>query len=80
MRTNKDNIFAAGDIVTFPLFLNGDEPSNVQHWQMAHAHGRIAALNMMEQGTEIKSVPFFWTQQFGKSLRYTGLFSIFDLF
>ena len=39
MKTNKENIFAAGDIVTFPLFIAGDEQANVQHWQMAHTHG-----------------------------------------
>ena len=34
--------------------------------------GRIAALNMVGKPTEVKSVPFFWTVQFGKSIRYTG--------
>ena len=27
---------------------------------------------MLNQDVAIKSVPFFWTMQFGKSLRYTG--------
>ena len=39
MKTNKENIFAAGDIVTFPLFIADDQQANVQHWQMAHTHG-----------------------------------------
>ena len=34
--------------------------------------GRTAALNMLNQDVAIRSVPFFWTMQFGKSLRYTG--------
>ena len=41
MKTNKENIFAAGDIVTFPLFLVDNEQANVQHWQMAHTHGNF---------------------------------------
>lgn len=34
--------------------------------------GRICALNIADKKTSIKSVPFFWTALFGKSLRYTG--------
>ncbi|CAH1801502.1 unnamed protein product [Owenia fusiformis] len=72
MRTNKDNVFAGGDIVEFPLFTSGDEPVNIGHYQMAHAHGRTAGLSMMEVDMELRSVPFFWTEQYGKSLRYSG--------
>lgn len=39
MKTNVEGIYAAGDIVEFPLFTAGDQQVNVQHWQMAHAHG-----------------------------------------
>lgn len=39
MKTNQSGVFAAGDIVEFPLFLNSNQQSNVQHWQMAHQHG-----------------------------------------
>lgn len=49
--------------------------SNIQHWQMAHYHGKVVGMNMLAQNDDlkvVKSVPFFWTQQFGKSLRYTG--------
>ncbi|XP_025093063.1 apoptosis-inducing factor 3-like isoform X2 [Pomacea canaliculata] len=72
MKTNQSGVFAAGDIVEFPLFLNSNQQSNVQHWQMAHQHGRIAALNMLNKKVEIHSVPFFWTVMYGKSVRYTG--------
>ena len=46
MKTNKDNIYAAGDIVTFPLFIADDEQANVQHWQMAHTHGKEFTLHV----------------------------------
>ncbi|XP_070204944.1 apoptosis-inducing factor 3-like isoform X2 [Littorina saxatilis] len=72
MKTSAGGVFAAGDIVEFPLFINDDQQSNVQHWQMAHQHGRIAALNMLGKSTAIRSVPYFWTVMYGKSIRYTG--------
>lgn len=72
MQTQVEGVYAGGDIVQFPLFLQDDRLCNVQHWQMAHQHGRIAALNMLEKQVEIRSVPYFWTVMYGKSLRYAG--------
>ncbi|XP_036359117.1 apoptosis-inducing factor 3 isoform X1 [Octopus sinensis] len=72
MQTNVEGIYAAGDITEFPLFLRSNEGSNVQHWQMAHAQGKNAALNMLGKNTKIRSVPCFWTMMFGKSIRYAG--------
>ena len=34
--------------------------------------GRIAGLDIAGKGKEISSVPYFWTVQFGKSIRYAG--------
>jgi len=72
MKSSLEDVYVGGDIVEFPLFLANDALCNIQHWQMAHQHGRIAALNMMDKAEDIRSVPFFWTQMFGKSLRYCG--------
>ncbi|XP_067650688.1 apoptosis-inducing factor 3-like isoform X2 [Haliotis asinina] len=72
LQTNVADVYAAGDIVEFPLFMAGDQQANIQHWQMAHKHGHIAALNMLGKTTEVRSVPYFWTVQYGKSVRYTG--------
>ncbi|XP_052214021.1 apoptosis-inducing factor 3-like isoform X3 [Dreissena polymorpha] len=72
MATSVADVYAAGDIVEFPLFSAGDRNVNVQHWQMAHAHGRTAALSILGRPTPIRSVPFFWTVMYGKSVRYTG--------
>ena len=66
-----DCIYAAGDIAQFPLPLTSDRVS-IGHWQIAHSHGRIAALNMMGKREKFNSIPFFWTVLFGKSLRYCG--------
>lgn len=39
MKTSQANVFAAGDIVQFPLF-TANQNVNIGHWQMAHAHGK----------------------------------------
>ncbi|KAE8635444.1 hypothetical protein XENTR_v10002618 [Xenopus tropicalis] len=78
MQTNIPGVFAAGDVVTFPLAFRNNKKVNVPHWQMAHMQGRIAALNMLAQGTEINTVPYLWTAMFGKSIRYAGHGDGFD--
>lgn len=62
--------------------------TNIQHWQMAHQHGVIAARDIVRStesvdgerrqhandsaSSSVHSVPFFWTVQFGVSIRYSG--------
>ncbi|XP_033905209.3 apoptosis-inducing factor 3-like isoform X2 [Acipenser ruthenus] len=72
MQTGVPGVFAAGDVTSFPLSLRKDKMVNIGHWQLAHAHGRIAALNMLKKQVGINSVPFFWTMLMGKSFRYAG--------
>ncbi|XP_069802371.1 apoptosis-inducing factor 3-like isoform X1 [Dendropsophus ebraccatus] len=72
MRTSVPDVFAAGDVVSFPLAMMDGHRANIGHWQMAHSHGRIAALNMLNKQVPVKSVPFFWTSLLGKSIRYAG--------
>ena len=77
MKTNVDNIYAVGDIAKFPLHLrsfNGPRLVNIGHWQIAKAHGKCAALNIASpESHPLKTVPFFWTVQYGKSIRYAGI-------
>ena len=40
--------------------------------------GRMASLNIMGKERVAHTVPFFWTVQFGLSLRYAGLGSGWD--
>ncbi|KAJ8286042.1 hypothetical protein GJAV_G00033900 [Gymnothorax javanicus] len=78
MQTNTEGVFAGGDVVMFPLSGRSSKKGNVSHWQMAHVQGRVAALNMMGMTTEIKTVPYFWTAMFGKTIRYAGYGEGFD--
>lgn len=68
MRVAQD-LWAAGDIATFPL---NDAPSRIEHWRLAQQHARIAASNMLGGDERYVDVPFFWTFHFGKRLDYLG--------
>jgi NADPH-dependent 2,4-dienoyl-CoA reductase/sulfur reductase-like enzyme/nitrite reductase/ring-hydroxylating ferredoxin subunit len=65
------NVYAAGDIARFPLAATG-QPARIEHWRLAQQHGAVAARNMLGQHVAYTAAPFFWTQQYGKSLRYAG--------
>jgi NADPH-dependent 2,4-dienoyl-CoA reductase/sulfur reductase-like enzyme/nitrite reductase/ring-hydroxylating ferredoxin subunit len=65
------NVYAAGDIARFPLAATG-QPTRIEHWRLAQQHGAVAARNMLGQQAAYTAAPFFWTQQYGKSLRYAG--------
>jgi NADPH-dependent 2,4-dienoyl-CoA reductase/sulfur reductase-like enzyme/nitrite reductase/ring-hydroxylating ferredoxin subunit len=69
-KDNKD-LFAAGDICSFPYVKTGQE-LRVEHWDVAIQQGRVAALNMLDKKVPFNEVPYFWTMVFGKSLRYVG--------
>jgi len=66
-----DNLYIGGDIARYPY---GGMASGirVEHWGMAHFHGKVAAQNMLGKEVKADSVPFFWTTQYGKSIRYCG--------
>ena len=40
------DVYVAGDIARFPLWLAGGAPARIEHWCVAEQQGRIAAKNM----------------------------------
>ena len=47
----------------------------IEHWRVALQHGIVTAgaiLNDDNVNTLEERIPFFWTAQYGKSLRYSG--------
>ena len=68
-------LFAAGDVAAFP---GAHGRVRIEHWRLAQQHGRTAALNMLIDADPtaiphpFDGVPFFWTGQYGVSLRYVG--------
>ncbi|WP_253274319.1 FAD-dependent oxidoreductase [Myxosarcina sp. GI1] len=65
------DVYAAGDIARFPYAATG-EPTRIEHWRLAAQHGRIAALNMLDEKIKFTHVPFFWSGQYDLKLRYAG--------
>lgn len=72
MRTNVPSIFAAGDVVSFPVALLGGKHHQICHWQIAQKHGHVAALNILQKKVELHTVPFFWSKLKTKTIRYAG--------
>jgi len=89
LRSSLPFVFAAGDIAEFPLPLADDKRVSIGHWQMALKMGETAGKNIAINAREdepatpaavaksvvFDSIPFFWTVQYGKSLRYAGFAS-----
>ncbi|MBN2105164.1 FAD-dependent oxidoreductase [bacterium] len=77
LQTHHPEIFAAGDIARIPDPVTG-EPHRFEHWVEAQRQGKHAALSMLGAEDNYNEVPFFWTRQYGQSLKYIGNAPQFD--
>ena len=71
LQTSQPGIYAAGDIAAYSDPFSG-EPVRVEHWAVAERQGEVAAANMLGGSECFDSAPFFWTEQFGLTIRYVG--------
>jgi NADPH-dependent 2,4-dienoyl-CoA reductase/sulfur reductase-like enzyme len=67
LSTSNKDVFAAGDIVTFPYWPSGDR-IRIEHWVVAQDQGSHAAFNMLGKHVPYGRIPFFWTRHYNKSI------------
>jgi 3-phenylpropionate/trans-cinnamate dioxygenase ferredoxin reductase subunit len=73
LETSVPGIYAAGDVAEFDSPLH-DGPAKVEHFEVAIAHGKTAALNMLGRGHEHVEVPYFWSDLADwATLEYVGV-------
>ena len=77
LRTSKKNVFAAGDVASFPYWFSGDH-IRIEHYNEAIHQGSLAAFNMLDKHVPLDGVSFFWTRQWDKSLQYAGFADKYD--
>ncbi|OXL27107.1 FAD-dependent oxidoreductase [Psychrobacter sp. DAB_AL32B] len=68
----RDGVYALGDIAKAT---NQMGRMRIEHWRVALQHGIVTAaaiLNDEQVNSLEERIPFFWTMQYGKSLRYSG--------
>ncbi|CAG8736196.1 4412_t:CDS:2, partial [Acaulospora morrowiae] len=62
----------------FPYHITG-ESLRIEHWSFAVNTGRaVAELIAKNRLVPFKRIPYFWSAQYGKSLRYAGYASSYD--
>ncbi|MDN5733852.1 MAG: pyridine nucleotide-disulfide oxidoreductase, partial [Psychrobacter sp.] len=68
----RDGVYALGDIAKAT---NQMGRMRIEHWRVALQHGMVTAAAILNEDNDHsleERIPFFWTGQYGKSLRYSG--------
>ncbi|MGP5554752.1 FAD-dependent oxidoreductase [Psychrobacter celer] len=74
----RDGVYALGDIAKAT---NQMGRMRIEHWRVALQHGMVTAAAILNEDNDHsleERIPFFWTGQYGKSLRYSGHAAIPD--
>ena len=68
----RDGVYALGDIAKASGKMGR---MRIEHWRVALQHGLVTAAAILNDDSVNpldERIPFFWTMQYGKSLRYSG--------
>jgi 3-phenylpropionate/trans-cinnamate dioxygenase ferredoxin reductase component len=71
--TSDPNIYAAGDCCSFPLDLYRGRRVRLEAWRNAQDQAKLAARNMLGAGASHDAVPWFWSDQYDRTLQIAGL-------
>ncbi|MGW4596423.1 NAD(P)/FAD-dependent oxidoreductase [Streptomyces sp. NPDC004457] len=71
LRTSDPDIYAAGDVASFPFALFGTR-LRVEHWANALNGGPAAARAMLGEEAVYDRVPYFFTDQYDLGMEYSG--------
>ena len=71
LRTSEADVFAAGDVASSLQPATGDHVRS-EHWHNALTGGKVAAKAMLGQDARLDNAPYFYTDQAGLSMEYSG--------
>jgi 3-phenylpropionate/trans-cinnamate dioxygenase ferredoxin reductase subunit len=72
LRSSAPHIFAAGDMAEYQSVIH-HRPVRIEHWDVAFAQGKVAALNMLGRDQPFDVVPYFFSDLADwASLEYVG--------
>jgi NADPH-dependent 2,4-dienoyl-CoA reductase/sulfur reductase-like enzyme len=75
LRTSVEDIFAAGDVASSLQPHTGDHVRS-EHWSNALNGGKVAARAMLGQDAQLDIAPYFYTDQAGLSMEYSGYWQL----
>jgi NADPH-dependent 2,4-dienoyl-CoA reductase/sulfur reductase-like enzyme len=67
-----ESLFAAGDLVNFPLPGRNGQRARIEHWRVAQQQARTAAASMMGLEQPFEEILYFWTYHYGVRYEFFG--------
>ncbi len=67
-----ESLYAAGDLVNFPLPGSNSQRTRVEHWRVAQQQAKTAAASMMGLEQPHEEIAYFWTYHYGVRYEFFG--------